>query len=334
DVVAFEKILAGVNADEKVKKANDGGIKASKNEEEVEEVEDSLKWDTFEDLSSMTPALDWKLIFKTAFPKDVAIPTQFDIDRSFNMTRLNKAVESSSPQTIQNYFVWTLIRNLGKNLAPSLQTPLQDINGGNLPRWKKCVNSVNSNIGELAGHFFVQQIIPAKPYRFINDMIKSVRWSFEKNILKYDWLDSKTRQNALQKLKAIVQSVGYSSVDPNVGSATAIDAHYKKLAIKANDHFGNHVRAGIWSTERKLRSVHDPVHRRKVDDVPQTVNAFYSPTQNSIEILAGILRSPAFSPEVPEYLNFGGIGTSIGHELGHAFDDSGRKYDEIGRHRN
>ncbi|KAF9407769.1 hypothetical protein BGZ94_002573 [Podila epigama] len=318
DVVAFEKILAGVNGNEKTAKAKNGEINASKNEKE-EEGGFGEYWYTIEDLNKMTPALDWKRILTTAFPKDVAIPRQFNVDPRFNMTRLNKAVETSSTQTIQNYFVWTVIRSLGKNLAPSLQTPLQeldrampDASSKKLPRWTLCVRSVNKNIGDLAGHFFIQKMFPAKSQRTIKDMIAVIQASFEKNFWKYDWLDAQTRVNAVHKLYSIIQKVGYSTVDPNVGSATSIDAHYKNLTIKANDHFGNHVRASIWSTERKLRS----------------------PTQNSIEILAGILRPPFFNVEDPEYLNFGGIGYVVGHELGHAFDDEGRNYDETGANLN
>ncbi|KAF9399631.1 hypothetical protein BGZ94_005683, partial [Podila epigama] len=286
DVVAFEKILAGIKEDSKAKKAKAVEMNAIKNkaspklikraiaaaegddeeeEEEEEEEDDGEYWDTIEDLDNMTPALNWKLILTSAFPKDVAIPTQYNMLWRFYLTRMNKAVESSSTQTIQNYFVWTLIRNLGKNLAPSLQTPLQELDRAmpgatseKLPRWRVCVDSVNNNIGDLAGHFFIQKIFPAKSQRFVNDMITAIRWSFEKNFWEYDWLDAKTRQNALQKLKAIIQKVGYSTVSPNVASATSIDGHYKKFAIKANDHFGNLVRASVWRTEFKHRGVHDP----------------------------------------------------------------------------
>ncbi|KAF9395303.1 Endothelin-converting enzyme 1, partial [Podila epigama] len=212
DVIAFEMILAGVNADEKVKGAIAAEI--SKSEAELQR-DDNKHRDTIEDLNKMTPALDWKRIFKTVFPKDVAIPKQYKMDSRVYLMAVNKAVEMSSTQTIQNYFVWTLIHSSAKSLAPSLQTRFQESKGEELPRWKECVNSVNTKMGELAGHFFVQQILPAKSQRVVNDMITAVRWSYEKNILKYGWLDAKTRKNALQKLKAIVQSVGYSSVDPN-----------------------------------------------------------------------------------------------------------------------
>ncbi|KAF9394509.1 hypothetical protein BGZ94_006669, partial [Podila epigama] len=134
DVIAFEKILAGVNADDKVKEAIAAEIGASENGEDEED--DGKNKDTIKDLNKMTPALDWKRIFKTAFPKDVAIPNQYKMDSRVYLTGVNKAFETTSTQTIQNYFVWTLIRSLVDNLAPSLQARLQEINGGKPPRWE------------------------------------------------------------------------------------------------------------------------------------------------------------------------------------------------------
>ncbi|KAF9980091.1 Endothelin-converting enzyme 2 [Mortierella antarctica] len=360
EVVAFEKILAGIVEQPETKepelkvpepkepepKENDPAEtdeeapveEEEEEEKEEEEEDDGNYWDTIEDLTAMTPALDWKVILETAFPKDVAIPTQYNMLWKFYLTRMNKAVEQTAPKTIQNYFAWTLIRNLGKNLADSFQGPLKELAralpGANTavatPRWKTCVETVNTNVGDLAGHFFVKSIFPETSQKQVNEMITSIRWSFEKNFWQYDWLDPRTRTNAIQKLKAIVQKVGYSTVSPNVISSTSVDKYYHKLKIQGKDHFGNLVRASAWKAEMKHRGVHLPVNRLKLEPIPQTVNAFYNPTQNSIEIMAGLLRSPFFNMNEPEYLNFAGIGQVAAHELGHAFDNSGRSYDETG----
>ncbi|KAG0247560.1 hypothetical protein BG011_001299 [Mortierella polycephala] len=189
---------------------------------------------------------------------------------------------------------------------------------------------VNENLGDMAGHFFVKATFPGHSQDQVNDMIKSIRWSFEKNFWQYDWLDQRTRQEALQKLKAITQKVGYSTSSPDVMSSASVEEFYRTLDIRKGDHFGNQVRSSAWKMENMLRSVSQPENRIKLESIPQTVNAFYNPTKNSIEMPAGMLQPPFYHIENPEYLNFAGIGAVAAHELGHAFDNRGRSYDETG----
>ncbi|KAI8363336.1 hypothetical protein B0O80DRAFT_378847 [Mortierella sp. GBAus27b] len=252
---------------------------------------------------------------------------------------METAIQQSSPRTVQNYFIWTMIRNLGKHLAEPFQEPLRQLekalpagsgDSSSTDRWKYCVDMANENLGQMAGHFFVKKMFSEASQDAVKEIVSSVRWSFEKNFWEYDWLDPRTRQNALQKLKAIISKIGYSSSNPNVMSSASVDEYYRALNISINDHFGNQVRSSAWKMERMFRSVSQPVNRNKLEAIPQTVNAYYNPTMNAIEILAGILRPPFFRAEDPEYLNFAGIGSIAGHELGHAFDNSGRRYDETG----
>ncbi|KAF9094440.1 hypothetical protein BGX27_001462 [Mortierella sp. AM989] len=370
-VVAFEKVLAGVTKQinpDKFKEADHSIIvsneadpsvtdpdqinheganpdEADLDETDLDETDsdetdpdDAEYWDTIEDLNKMTPSLDWELIFKVAFPEDVPIPKKVNMLWKFYLQRMESAIQQSDPKAIQNYFAWTMMRNLGKHLAETFQGPLKDLQNA-IPdgsttsasdRWKTCVEMVNSNLGQMAGHFFIKAAFPETSQAKMNDIIGSIRWSFEKSFWQYDWLDQRTRHNALQKLKAISQKVGYSTESPNVISPASIDEYYRALEINSNDHFGNQVRNSAWKAEMTLRSVSQPTNKIRLADIPQTVNAYYNPTMNGIEIFAGILQSPLFHYDDPEYLNFGGIGGVAAHELGHAFDNNGRSYDENG----
>ncbi|KAF9161261.1 hypothetical protein BGX21_000594 [Mortierella sp. AD011] len=363
DVVAFEMVLAGIikpaNPDEtddkKVSLNSDSTNKEDPSETEPEEADtneadpgdtdsdetdsdDAEYWDTIEDLNKMTPSLDWELIFKTAFPADVAIPTKLNMLWKFYLQRMETAIQQSGPKTIQNYFAWTMMRNLGKYLADPFQEPLKELQNflpdgsaaAAFDRWKACVEMVNENLGDMAGHFFIKAVFPEASQAKVNEMIGSIRWSFEKSFWQYDWLDQRTRHNALQKLKTITQKIGYSADSPNVISSSSVEEYYRDLKINSTDHFGNQVRSSAWKSEKILRSVSQPVNRFRLTSIPQTVNAFYNPTMNGIEIPAGILQPPFFSFDDPEYLNFGGIGGVAAHELGHGFDNSGRRYDESG----
>ncbi|KAG0377867.1 hypothetical protein BGX24_005289 [Mortierella sp. AD032] len=358
DVVAFEKILAGVETvvaskPKKQKRADAAGAETGTTEpaeetgdgegeeegdEDEEEDDFTIVWDKISDLDEATPSLDWTVIFKTAFPADVPLPENLNMLWKFYFRRLETALETLPLQTTQNYFAWTLMRNLGGNLAEPLQRPLAELKKALSPgdntaagsRWKNCVQLVNENLGDLAGHFFVKATFPEESQAIMNEMIGSLRWSFEKSFWEYDWLDQRTRHAALQKLKAIVPKVGFSTSSPNVGSSASVDKYYRPLVIKGHDHFGNQVRSSTWKMETMLRGMTQPTNRIKLASIPQMVNAFYNPNMNSIEILAGILRAPFFDAAVPEYLNYAGIGVVAAHELGHAFDNNGRRYDETG----
>ncbi|KAF9909815.1 hypothetical protein EC991_007986 [Linnemannia zychae] len=359
DVVAFEKILAGIEpvAPKRKKRADNAGTETGsittepaeetgdgegeeggddEEEEEEEEEDDTIVWDKISDLDEATPSLDWTVIFKGAFPADVPLPENLNMLWKFYFRRLETALETLPLQTTQNYFAWTLMRNLGSNLAEPLQRPLAELKKALSPgdsagsRWKDCVQLVNENLGDLAGHFFVKATFPEESQAIMNQMIGSLRWSFEKSFWDYDWLDQRTRHAALQKLKAIVPKVGFSTSSPNVGSSASVDKYYRPLVINGRDHFGNQVRSSTWKMETMLRGMTKPSNRIKLASIPQTVNAFYNPNMNSIEILAGILRAPFFDAAVPEYLNYAGIGVVAAHELGHAFDNNGRRYDETG----
>ncbi|KAF9130639.1 hypothetical protein BGW39_002823 [Mortierella sp. 14UC] len=359
DVVEFEKILAGIEtaAPKRKKRADDAGADSGTTnpnpaeetdgdgdgegdgDDDEDEGDDTIIWDKISDLDEATPSLDWTVIFKTAFPADVPLPENINMLWKFYFRRLETALETSPLQTTQNYFAWTLMRNLGGSLAEPLQRPLAELKKALSPNdsvavagshWKNCVQLVNENLGDLAGHFFVKATFPEESQAIMNEMIGSLRWSFEKSFWNYDWLDPRTRQAALQKLKAIVPKVGFSTSSPNVGSSASVDEYYRPLLINSRDHFGNQVRSSTWKMETMLRSMTKPSNRVKLASIPQTVNAFYNPNMNSIEILAGILRAPFFDAAVPEYLNYAGIGVVAAHELGHAFDNSGRRYDETG----
>ncbi|KAF9580326.1 hypothetical protein BGW38_003070, partial [Lunasporangiospora selenospora] len=351
DIVAFEKILAGITDEKKAKRQvpesesskplnNTEGVVEGEEEEEEEEVPDDgrIDWDTVDDLNELTPFLDWHLIFKTAFPEDADIPTELNMLWKFYLRRMDTALQRSNSETIQGYFTWTMIRTLGKHLSESIREPLTVLEEAtaavhdikSTDRSKMCINLANENVGQMAGHFFIKATFPEASRKIVQDIIGSIRWTFEKNFWQYDWLDPKTRQNALQKLKAILAKVGSSSASPDVSSAASVDEYYRQVDINAKDHFGNQVRCSLWKSENFLRSVTQSVNRLRLDAIPQTVNAYYNPTGNAIEILAGILRPPFFHPEVPEYLNFAGIGSIVAHEMGHGFDNNGRRYDETG----
>ncbi|KAF9299384.1 hypothetical protein BGZ88_008925, partial [Linnemannia elongata] len=133
------------------------------------------------------------------------------------------------------------------------------------------------------------------------------------------------------KLKAIVQLVGYSTDAPDVASSKDLDEYYRDYIVASNDYFGNQFRYSVWLATTTFSTLSLPANKNSMSLVPSTVNAAYNPSSNSINVPAGILQLPFFNIENPEYINYGSMGVISGHEIGHAFDNSGRHYDSIGR---
>jgi predicted metalloendopeptidase len=140
------------------------------------------------------------------------------------------------------------------------------------------------------------------------------------DIEKLDWMTPATKQQAMVKLKAITNKIGYPDRWRD----------YSSLAIKPDDAIGNSLRANEFEFHRQLNKIGQPVDRLEWQMTPPTVNAYYDPQMNNINFPAGILQPPFFYNSVDDAVNFGGIGMVIGHELTHGFDDQGSQFDPHG----
>ncbi|KAG0200564.1 hypothetical protein BGX28_006415 [Mortierella sp. GBA30] len=215
------------------------------------------------ELHQLTPSLDWKLILESAFPPNVSVPATVMIPSPEYFRKLDSLLQQAKPKTIQNYFA--------------------------------C-----STLGQMIGHYYVQATIPADTVPKMSDIVNSVRQAYATGFSgQYQWLDNTTSRNALDKLHAISQQIGYSTHAPNVALATSIDEYYSTFTVDASDYFGNIIQYTSFKTREKFASL--------------------------------VGSPPFFDVDSPDYLNYGATGVTAGHELGHAFDDSGRQYDGSGR---
>ncbi|KAG0020163.1 Endothelin-converting enzyme 1 [Entomortierella chlamydospora] len=288
------------------------------------------------DLTERTPSLDWSVIFGNAFPEDVKAPSNVYLNAPEYFSKLNALLESTSPKTLQNYFAWTLIRTYGINLGKTYRKPLDDfsrVSQGvlSLPdRSAVCVGSISTNLADLVGHYFVAATFTDATANKIHEIIDGLREAYTENFKIYDWFDSFTRKGALEKVKAILEIVGYSKGNPNDGDISSVDAYYRNLEIRPDDYFGNQAKSLTFLAQSRFQLLNTPATRESMFLSPQTADAFYESNLNVISIPAGILRAPFYHIDNPEYLNYGAIGMAVGHEIGHGFDNHGRSYDSTG----
>jgi endothelin-converting enzyme/putative endopeptidase len=190
-----------------------------------------------------------------------------------------------------------------------------------LDRWRRGIQLIDGNLGEAVGRIYAERHFPAESRRAMEEMIGNLRAAFAERLQHLDWMDDATRREALAKLDAFEARVG--------GPVRFID--YAPIRVERGDLLGNVIRAGDFSWRIQVSRLPNPVDRALWELTPQTVDAYYSALTNQLTFPAGILQPPFFAPGYDPAVNYGNTGATIGHEMGHGFDDQGRRFDGTGR---
>ena len=189
-----------------------------------------------------------------------------------------------------------------------------------LPRWRRCVSMADRDLGEALGEAYVRRAFPPESKRRVDELVRNVRAALAADIDTLDWMGPETRKAAHVKLDAIEEKIGYPMKWRD----------YSTVKIDRTSLVGNVRSASAFELHRQLAKVGKPVDRTEWTMTPPTVNAYYSSQLNTINFPAGILQPPYFDPVQDEAVNYGAIGSVIGHEITHGFDDQGRKFDAEG----
>ena len=239
-----------------------------------------------------------------------------------------------SAQPISNwkiYLRWHLINEA----ARSMSTPFVDedfhfkrevLTGAKeiLPRWKRCVSYTDGALGEVLGQVYVKKAFPPEAKTRALAMVKNLESALADDIKTLPWMSEATRQQALIKLRAITNKIGYPDKWRD----------YSALDIQRGPYVENVFRAATFEFHRDLNKVGKPVDRNEWGMTPPTVNAYYNPQLNEIVFPAGILQPPFFDFQADDALNYGAMGSIIGHEMTHGFDDEGSQFDGQGNLKN
>ena len=189
------------------------------------------------------------------------------------------------------------------------------------PRWKRGVMLVDTNIGEALGRLYVEAYFPPESKAKMLALVGDIRTAMKGRIERLDWMSAATKAKALEKLAAVSVKIAYPDKWRD----------YAGLKITDTDLYGDMKRAIAFDWDFRLNRLGGPVDRSEWGMTPPTINAYYNPLGNEIVFPAAILQPPFFDPDGDMAINYGGIGGTIGHELTHGFDDSGRRYDATGK---
>jgi predicted metalloendopeptidase len=162
----------------------------------------------------------------------------------------------------------------------------------------------------------VQKYFPPESKAKMDELVENVRAALRIRIDALDWMTAATKRRAQEKLSTFVAKIGYPKKWKD----------YSGIEVRPGDHIGNMRRARLWAWNYQLARLNKPVDKDEWELLPHHVNAYYNPFNNEIVFSAGILQAPFFDPNADAAVNYGGIGGIIGHEIGHGFDDQGRKF--------
>jgi putative endopeptidase len=272
------------------------------------------------ELQALTPGFDWGAYFKAAGTPPIAAVNVMEPE-------FFKAVGQTATATpigdIRTYLRWQAVRASAFLLAEPLaaenfrfySTVLQGVTEQR-PRWRRCVQYTDSDLGEELGQVFVKEAFGERAKADMLEMVKQLETSLERDIQTLPWMTDATKKEAIGKLHAITNKIGYPDRWRDYGA----------LRIVRGDALGNSQRANAFEFQRQMNRIGKPVDKSEWSMTPPTVNAYYHPLQNNINFPAGILQPPFYGATADAAVNYGGAGAVIGHELTHGFDDQGRQF--------
>ncbi len=276
------------------------------------------------DLTEMAPKINWDVFFEAA---EIPARDRYIVSQPSFFEATDDIIAETNLSIWKDYLTFQTLSNFAPVLGDDyfahwfafFREGLSGI-AEPRPQWKRAVNSVNGNMGELLGQLYVERHFKPEAKARMDTLIKNLVKAYEKSITELDWMSAETRQQALVKLSKFKPKIGY----------TDHWRDYSKMQITAGDLIGNVKSAAEFEYRRNLDKLDKPVDKSEWFMTPQTVNAYYNPVWNEIVFPASILQPPFFNVDADDAVNYGGIGAVIGHEIGHGFDDSGRKYDGDG----
>ncbi|XP_070560657.1 neprilysin-1-like [Ptychodera flava] len=288
---------------------------------------------TLRDLQFDVPQVNWVNYINNANFVSVDQLEEVIVREPNYVKEVMSLVSDTDQRTVANYLVWRAITNLIGQLSSEFRnanTEYSSVVFGNRAeqsRNETCMNHINYVMRFATGRLFISQHYDEKSKESTNRMIDYIQKAFGGMIDESTWMDRDTRNVAKEKVWTMLRKIGYPDWITNDDK---LNEYYKYFNFSPDYHFGNYLQYVTWRIAKNFEYLRKPVDPDEWGVGPAIVNAFYDFTNNDITFPAGILQGLYYHKDSPNYLNFGGIGIVIGHEITHGFDDRGRQYDKNG----
>lgn len=279
-------------------------------------------------LKELTPDWSWDAYFRAA-----GVPglTEVNVSQPDFFKEMNRQLSATSLADWKVYLRWHLLHSRVGELPDVFVQETFNFFGKRLsgaqeiqPRWKRCVQAVNGNVGEALGEVYVNKYFPPAAKARAREMVHNLMAALHDDLPTLSWMGPETKKAAIEKLEGFGVKIGYTDKWRD----------YSSLSVDRSSYLANVTRANKFENARQLAEIGKPVDRTEWGMTPPTVNAYYSPNRNEIVFPAGILQPPFYDPKADDAVNYGGMGAVIGHEITHGFDDQGSQFDAQGNLRN
>ena len=281
---------------------------------------------TIDELESLTPSMNWnKLVLDLGIKKSL---DQVLVMQPKYMEELNNVLENTSINDLKTLMKWSTIDNSANYLTTEIEKTNWDFYSKRLygskaqrPAEERALGTVNSSVGEAIGQLYVDAKFPPEAKLKAEKMIANVIEAFQIRIQNLDWMSEITKTKAIEKLDKFTVKIAYPDKWKD----------YSELEVNKGNSFAENMFAvSKWNFNQNISEIGKPVDKSEWGMSPQTVNAYFNPLNNEIVFPAAILQPPFYNYTADEAVNYGGIGAVIGHEISHAFDDSGARFDGDG----
>lgn len=297
--------------------------KISMKKEDLRDVDKTYHKKSLAGLRELAPSVDWSEYFGILGTK----PKELIVMQPEFFSAADRLLRSYPIEAWRTYLRTHVIGDFSSFLTPELEKESFAFYGTVLtgtkhmkPVWRRILRTVNGGLSELFGELYVKEYFPPAAKRKAMLVVADLFRAYEARIKHLDWMTAPTKRKAIKKLREMNRKLGY----PDRWKT------YRGLRIRPDDYAGNAMRTGEYEHRRAMRRLGKPVDRKEWFMSPQTVNAYCSFGLNDIVFPAAILQHPFFDARADDAFNYGAIGSVIGHEITHGFDDQGSKFDGKG----
>jgi putative endopeptidase len=281
---------------------------------------------TLDELQALTPVLDWsKMVSDMGITKELGT---INVMQPQYMKALNNFLTTTSIDDIKTLMDWSTLNSATSMLTTEINRAnwefySKTLRGAQMmrPADERALGTVDGAVGEAIGKLYVEAKFPPEAKAKAETMIAHVISAFQNRIQQLDWMTEETKAKAIEKLDKFTVKIAYPDEWED----------YSELEVKEGNSFAENMLAvRAWSRDKNLAEIGAPVDKSEWGMPPQMVNAYFNPTNNEIVFPAAILQPPFYNYTADDAVNYGGIGAVIGHEISHAFDDSGSRFDGDG----
>lgn len=276
------------------------------------------------ELLSKIPNINWNLYFSTL---GIQTPDTIILNQTAFYDALNNLINSISISEWKIFLKWNVIKSAAPYLSSKFVKEDFSFNGTVLtgmkamkPRYKNAQRTTDEALGEILGKFYVEKYFDADAKKRVDVMVDNLIAAYRERIETRDWMSKETKVQAQLKLDKLIRKLGYPD--------KWLD--YSSLNIGTTSYWSNISASKVFQFKRMIDKIGKPVDRMEWGMTPPTVNAYYNPTSNEIAFPAGIMQVPFFDASADDASNYGVMGSVIGHELTHGFDDQGAQFDADG----